>query len=897
MMNNTQLEHKANPYHHLSKSGQWLRITWVLKVFLAHYRHAPLQAGAILLGIALAVTLLIGVKATNDNAIRSYSEATELLSQRADVLLTSPVGQDNLDESVYFSLRQAGISQSLAVVSGRVAGQNGQYWQIEGSDIVAALTATLTSKNASPSSNNKATANSTVSMGDLPLADLMSGEPVVVMSDSLASKIAPNGQLSLAQSITPSTLKVIRVDDSWGLGSAILTDISLAQNLLGMQGKLSYIALFSDRDKLAALKQRLDTLGITPDLASYSQQDQGQALMALTRSFHLNLNAMSMLAFVVGLFIAYNGVRYSLMKRQRLLIQLLQQGLERLDVMLALLAELLFLVILGSVIGFILGLQLSHWLQPMVAMTLEQLYGAHLLPGIWQWHWLAQAIALTLVAALAACMPLYFDLTRQSLAQGANRYQQTKAHNQTHQRQFILACGLLVLAAILFPFSQSYNTSLILLGIVTVAIPLLLPQVLHWGVSLLLPFTRPGLKHYLLAETRELIAPLSLAMMAILLALSANVAMNTLVGSFEQTLRSWLETRLHADLYLRPSANRMADVRDKLSQDPRVSGLYQQWQVDGEISTQGPTAQTIPVNIISRDDESIKYTSTLKDSLPDLWQHYFGGQFVLVSEPMAIKYQLMLGDKVTLNVLDKTTNNQVVIAGIYYDHGNTRNELIISHQLWQQAQLPLLPISLAASFHPLEHADKPSSSVLTQPIPTNGKRSEAELDELQMQLATELELAQAQIYSQANIKAQAIAMFKRTFSITLVLNSLTLLVAAIGLFSACLMLTQARQAPLARLYSLGVSRSKLRTMVFSQMLLVVVITCLIAMPTGALLGYLLIDKITLQAFGWTIQMIWDWFAYAKAILIALVTCTLAVLLPLYWQTRRPLIASLQQETL
>lgn len=69
----------------------WLRLTWIsLKVFIAHYRHAPIQAGAILLGIALAVTLLIGVKATNDNAVRSYSDATELLSQRADVLLTRP---------------------------------------------------------------------------------------------------------------------------------------------------------------------------------------------------------------------------------------------------------------------------------------------------------------------------------------------------------------------------------------------------------------------------------------------------------------------------------------------------------------------------------------------------------------------------------------------------------------------------------------------------------------------------------------------------------------------------------------------------------------------------------------------------------------------------------------
>lgn len=81
---------KAN--HSQTRNRPWLRIYWVLKVFLAHYRHAPLQAGAILLGLALAVTLLIGVKATNDNAIRSYSEATELLSQRADVFLSAPIG-------------------------------------------------------------------------------------------------------------------------------------------------------------------------------------------------------------------------------------------------------------------------------------------------------------------------------------------------------------------------------------------------------------------------------------------------------------------------------------------------------------------------------------------------------------------------------------------------------------------------------------------------------------------------------------------------------------------------------------------------------------------------------------------------------------------------------------
>lgn len=877
-------------------TGLEFRLTWLsLRVFVAHYRHAPLQAGAILLGIALAVTLLIGVKATNDNAIRSYSDATELLNQRADALLTPPLGQNTLDEAVYFSLRRAGISQSLAVVNGRVAGKDGQFWHIEGSDLLAALTL---QKSAADSDSNRSP-----QLNALPLAELLGGAPNVIMSHSLAKKIAPDGQLALAN----ITLEVIGIDDQFGLGSAILADISLAQTLLNMRGKLSYIALFNERDSLAQLKSQLDTLGITPQLASYSQQDQGQALIALTRSFHLNLNAMSMLAFVVGLFIAYNGVRYSLMKRQKLLIQLLQQGIARRALMTALILELTLLVAIGSSLGFICGLQLSHWLQPMVATTLEQMYGARLLPGIWRWTWLMEAIALTLIAALMACLPLYLDLTRQSLAQGANRYQQTQAHRSTHRKQFALACSLLTLAALLFPFSQSFDVSLGLLGLVAVATPLLLPQLLHWGVSVLLPLARPGLWQYLLAETRELIAPLSLAMMAILLALSANVSMNTLVGSFEQTLRTWLETRLHADLYIRPPSHKIQAVLAQLEQNQSVSGIYQQWQTEAKIlfeSSDTPSANhqdgsamvnaiatdlpatifatQVPVSLVSRDDDSVRHTSALKEAIPELWHSFFQGHSLLISEPLAIKYDLHLGDSVSLDVLNNIATRRIKIGGIYYDHGNTRGEIIISQTLWQQAQLPTQAVSLAASFH------GNSAGVRATP---------AELDRIQMQLASELDLSQAQIYSQTKIKTQAIAMFKRTFSITLVLNSLTLIVAAIGLFSACLMLTQARQAPLARLYSLGVSRSALRSMVFMQMLIVVLITCLLALPMGALLGYLLINKITLQAFGWTIKMIWDWQAYAHAMLIALVTCTLAVLLPLYWQTRKPLVASLQQETL
>ena len=50
-------------------------IKLTLNLFAAHYRHSPLQAAAILIGIVLAVTLFVAVQAINLNAKRSYAES------------------------------------------------------------------------------------------------------------------------------------------------------------------------------------------------------------------------------------------------------------------------------------------------------------------------------------------------------------------------------------------------------------------------------------------------------------------------------------------------------------------------------------------------------------------------------------------------------------------------------------------------------------------------------------------------------------------------------------------------------------------------------------------------------------------------------------------------------
>ncbi|QYJ97077.1 ABC transporter permease [Shewanella alkalitolerans] len=827
-----------------------------LRVFAAHYKKAPLQAGAILIGIVLAVTLLTGVRATNESAIDSYGQASELLSGQASNLITTLPGKV-LSENLYFDLRTLGFHHSLAVLQGSALDSAQHRWQVTGSDLIAALSALAPNSKNKPQTDEPSDSKIPMS-GPLPLAAMLAGEPIVVMSEANAKR-QPEPWLSL----NGMRLKVVAVDESYQLGDRLLMDISLAQQLLGKPGELSYIALFDPpgERQLQLLTSLLTGRG------ELVESDNGEAMKALTNSFHLNLTAMSLLAFIVGLFIAYNGVRYSLLKRKRLIIQLQQQGVRRAAIMFALGLELTLLVLLGSLIGFFLGLQLSFWLQPMVSVTLEQLYGANILPGSWRWQWLAQASLLTLIAALLACGSLLRELLNQPLAQSSGQLSQQRCSQLAQNRLMLLACTLGIMTLILMPLSQDYRFTMALLGLVVIAIPLALPYLLRKLIGLLQKISPKGLIGYQISETRELLAPLSLAMMAMLLALTANIAMNSLVGSFEITLKQWLDARLHAQLYLRPPASQMAEVEKMLSQAPEVTGLYKQWLLKSHY-------QQTPIFLLTRDPYSIEHTTIIKQARPNLWRDFFSSDpetkpLALVSEPFAIKQGKQLGDKIRIAALGET---ELTIAAIYYDYGNPYGEVIIPPSLWRRANLGETPLSLALTLS-------------------------ANVTGFSQQIQTRFQLPDALVYSQEKIKAQAITMFKRTFSITQVLNSLTLMVAAIGLFSACYMLTQARLAPIARLYALGVNRRQLVWLVVGQMLLMVLLTCLVALPTGALLGYLLIHMVTLQAFGWTIAMVWDWLAYLELVGLALLASTLALAFPLYQQTRRPLVSSLQREVI
>lgn len=205
-----------------------------LAIFVAHYRQAPLQAVAILIGIVLAVTLFVAVQAINLNAKRSYAESTEQLSGQAQSLILPLSGQHYLPESVYFSVRQAGLSQALPVIEGRVRDNLGRRWSIQGSDLISAITSQFNKQVSSR--ENTVTKSSSIFLFDsqLPLARLLTGEPMVLVSQSHHESMGGVSQLILEGVETD----VIAVPDQWQLGSRMLMDIGFAQQLMKKKASL-----------------------------------------------------------------------------------------------------------------------------------------------------------------------------------------------------------------------------------------------------------------------------------------------------------------------------------------------------------------------------------------------------------------------------------------------------------------------------------------------------------------------------------------------------------------------------------------------------------------------------------------------------------------------------------
>ena len=131
----------------------------------------------------------------------------------------------------------------------------------------------------------------------------------------------------------------------------------------------------------------------------------------------------------------------------------------------------------------------------------------------------------------------------------------------------------------------------------------------------------------------------------------------------------------------------------------------------------------------------------------------------------------------------------------------------------------------------------------------------------------------------AGLRADALAIFDRTFAITDAMQLLATAVAFVGVLSALLSLQLEKARELGILRAVGLTVRQLWGLVMLQTGLMGAVAGLLALPTGMALSLILIYIINKRAFGWTLQLYVEPAPFLLAMAIALAAALLAGLYP------------------
>jgi putative ABC transport system permease protein len=404
--------------------------------------------------------------------------------------------------------------------------------------------------------------------------------------------------------------------------------------------------------------------------------------------------------------------------------------------------------------------------------------------------------------------------------------------------QALAGLVLLVAAGLTLAFGQGLWAGFAGLAGLLLGAALLLPAFLAAGLALARARASGVIPQWFWADAGHQLPGLSLAMMALLLALAANVGVGTMVASFRSTFTGWLDQRLASELYLTAESPAEAQaIRAWL--EPRVAAILP--IAAAEMPLMGQPGEVYGV----ADHATYRENWPLLSALPGVWDRVAQGEGVLVNEQLSRRLGLELGTDIDL------PGGALPVVGVYSDYGNPSPQAMLGFE------------TLAARFPEVEV----TRYALRLPA--------AEVESLAAELRATFRLSEGAVIDQAGIKAFSLRIFERTFAVTGALNALTLGVAAVAILTSLLTLADRRLPQLAPVWAMGMTQGRLAALDLGRAVALALLTALAALPLGLALAWVLLAVVNVAAFGWRLPMqvfpldwLWLFWAAGAAALVA-----------------------------
>jgi len=854
----------------VSNTPLW-RLAW------QRLRQRPLQYLLCILGIALGVAMMVSIDLANGSAQRAFSLSTDAITGRTThrVEAIAPTG---IDESIYTNLRLTHPAIPLApVVEGYVLVEElgSQPMRLVGVDVLSE----------GPFRNYFGEDGESL---DAASVQLLTNPQAIVLSQDVADQygVALGDGLHLdiaGQHRTVTVAALVRTDDTLNrraLSTLLFADIATAQEILGQVGRLSYVdAIAQSPDEVEAIAAALPA-GLKLETA----EAQKNAVQQMTAAFELNLTALSLLALVVGMFLIYNTVTFSVVQRRPLFGILRCVGATRGQLFTLILGEAALFSIIGSVLGVGLGIVLGRSIVGLITQTINDFY---FVVSVQQVTLSNSTIVKGLVVGVAAALFASALPALEAMNTTPTLTLQRSTLESKVQKLLpalaIAWIGLTLAGIALLRWASGGLVAAfgglfaVLLGAALLAPPLisvLMQAFSPLGYRLFGVVGRLAPRDILRSLSRT-----SVAIAALMVSVSVIVGVSVMIGSFRGTVVQWLDQTLQADIYVSPPTTTANRVLGKL--DPQVVDALHQWEgLRLAVSYNDADVHVVDLDrdakLISADGDVSQgkrpYAWIRPGLEPDPWTALNEGKGVIISEAL-IRRENLPAPPETLTLETPVGDRTFPVLAVFYDYSSDRGTIILDDDpyiaLWQDDRIA----SLGLFMEP-------------------GVDLEATVTAIRERFRGRQDLL---VQSNRSLRQGSLDIFDRTFAITSALQLLSVVVAFIGVLSTLMSLQLERTRELGILRATGMTPRQLGQLTLLETGLMGTLAGVFAMPLGFALAWILIYVINVRSFGWTLQMALEGRYFWQAWLVAIAAALLAGLYPALRLGRMNIAAAIRQE--
>ena len=824
-------------------------------------RH-PLQMLFAVIGVALGVAVVVAIDMANSSAERAFLMSAEALNGRATHAVVA--GSEGVPEVLYAQIRiQGKLRNSAPILEGFATpiDRPEMVLKIVGVDPFAESPF----RSYSPGINGQIDFSQFLTKPGAGLMTLATAQTFGLKADeSLMLNVGGTRYPVVLSGYLESKNKVTLK----ALENVIFLDLASAQEMLNQQGRLSRIDLIVPQDNagqqaLARLKALLPA-----NVEVVPANSRSQSMVQMTRAFQLNLRALSLLALVVGGFLIYNTMTFSVLQRRPLLGSLRTMGVTRRELFALTLSEAVVIGVVGTMFGLLMGVLLANGLLGIVTRTINDLY---FVLNIQQLVMTPVAMAKGVLLGIGATMVAAF-MPAYEAAKTTPRTVLMRSEVERRRRVLLpwAVCGgigliLVGIIGLIFP-SKSVPASFLMMFLLIIGYALITPGALVWLLGSLQPVAKPlGILGKM--AVRNLLGSLSrtgVATAALVIAVAATVGVGLMINSFRATVDQWLQSYLQADIYMTTATANFAPGRtplgNELVQSVRsIPGVHRITKAR-HLTIESPkgSAELFVAEIPRASFQGYWFKDGNED---EIYRDFQTKDAVIVSEPYAYHRDLERGDTIYL----RTDQGQkgFTISGIFTDYGSDRGRVTISRAVyrkyWKNDEADALGIYL----EPGVGVDKVVQQIR---LAASGRQD-------------------LQVFSNVALREASLETFDRTFAVTSVLRMLAVVVAFVGILNALMAMQIERAKELSVLRAGGLTPRQLWCLVIGETGLTGLVAGFLALPLGILQALVLILVINQRSFGWSMKVSIDPLVLVQAMALSVFAAVLAGLYPAWKMAR------------